>query len=67
MENRKIGSLTATVVGIGCNNFGSRIDDKRTEEVIDAALEAGINFFDAADLEEIDTLLRGGAGTAIKA
>ena len=50
VEKRKIGSLSATVVGIGCNNFGSRIDEKRSEEVIDAALEAGINFFDTADM-----------------
>lgn len=49
MEQRKIGSLSVTVVGIGCNNFGTRIDEKRTEEVVDAALAAGINFFDTAD------------------
>ena len=49
MEQRKIGSLSVTVVGIGCNNFGGRIDEKRTEEVINAALDAGINFFDTAD------------------
>ena len=49
MEQRKIGSLSVTVVGIGCNNFGSRIDEKRTEEVVDAAVAAGINFFDTAD------------------
>ena len=46
MEQRKIGSLSVTVVGIGCNNFGGRIDEKRTEEVVNAALDAGINFFD---------------------
>ena len=50
MEQRKIGSLSVTVVGIGCNNFGGRIDEKRTEEVVDAALDAGINFFDTADM-----------------
>jgi aryl-alcohol dehydrogenase-like predicted oxidoreductase len=49
VETRKIGSLSVTVVGIGCNNFGSRIDDRHTKEVIDAALEAGVNFFDTAD------------------
>jgi len=49
VEQRKIGSLSVTVVGIGCNNFGARIDVKRTEEVVDAALVAGINFFDTAD------------------
>ena len=37
------------MVGVGCNNFGARIDEKRTEEVVDAALAAGINFFDTAD------------------
>jgi aryl-alcohol dehydrogenase-like predicted oxidoreductase len=50
VETRRIGSLTVTVVGIGCNNFGSRIDDKRTGEVIEAALDVGINFFDTADM-----------------
>ena len=49
MEQRRIGSLSVTVVGIGCNNFGARIDEKRTEEVVNAALAAGINFFDTAD------------------
>jgi aryl-alcohol dehydrogenase-like predicted oxidoreductase len=49
VQTRKIGSLSVTVVGIGCNNFGSRIDDQRTKEVIDGALEAGVNFFDTAD------------------
>jgi aryl-alcohol dehydrogenase-like predicted oxidoreductase len=50
MDRRKIGSLPVTVVGIGCNNFGSRIDERRTEEVINAALDVGINFFDTADM-----------------
>jgi aryl-alcohol dehydrogenase-like predicted oxidoreductase len=35
---------------VGCNNFGGRIDEKRSEEVIDAALDVGINFFDTADM-----------------
>jgi aryl-alcohol dehydrogenase-like predicted oxidoreductase len=50
MEKRKIGSLEVTVVGLGCNNFGWRIDAKATADVVDAALEAGINFFDTADI-----------------
>jgi aryl-alcohol dehydrogenase-like predicted oxidoreductase len=37
-------------VGVGCNNFGGRIDETRTEQVINAALEQGINFFDTADM-----------------
>jgi aryl-alcohol dehydrogenase-like predicted oxidoreductase len=50
MEKRKIGSLEATVVGLGCNNFGWRIDAAATQTVVDAALDAGINFFDTADV-----------------
>jgi aryl-alcohol dehydrogenase-like predicted oxidoreductase len=50
VEIRKVGSLPVTVAGIGCNNFGSRIDEKRSHEVVNAALDAGINFFDTADM-----------------
>jgi aryl-alcohol dehydrogenase-like predicted oxidoreductase len=50
METRKIGSLDVTVVGVGCNNFGRRIDADATKKVVDAALDAGINFFDTADV-----------------
>lgn len=50
MEQRKIGSLSVSVIGIGCNNFGGRIDEARTGEVCNAALDAGINFFDTADV-----------------
>jgi aryl-alcohol dehydrogenase-like predicted oxidoreductase len=50
METRAIGSLNVTVVGLGCNNFGRRLDEKGTAAVIDAALDAGINFFDTADV-----------------
>ncbi len=50
MEKRKIGSLDVTVVGLGCNNFGWRIDAPATAAVVDAALDAGINFFDTADI-----------------
>jgi aryl-alcohol dehydrogenase-like predicted oxidoreductase len=50
LEIRKIGSLRVTVAGIGCNNFGGRIDEKRSHEVVNAALDAGINFFDTADM-----------------
>jgi aryl-alcohol dehydrogenase-like predicted oxidoreductase len=49
MEKRKIGSLEVTVVGLGCNNFGWRIDAAATSRVVDAALDAGINFLDTAD------------------
>lgn len=50
METRNIGSLNVTLCGLGTNNFGMRIDQDQTKAVVDAALEAGINFFDTADL-----------------
>jgi len=50
LETRSIGSLQVTVVGLGCNNFGWRIDDGAAAEVVDAAIDAGINFFDTADV-----------------
>ncbi len=50
METRTIGSLKVSVVGLGCNNFGMRIGRKETAAVVDAALSAGINFFDTADI-----------------
>lgn len=49
METRKIGSLEVSVVGLGCNNFGWRIDVNATEAVVDPAIASGINFFDTAD------------------
>jgi len=50
MEKRRIGSLEVTVAGLGCNNFGGRMDAERTAAVVNAALDAGINFFDTADI-----------------
>jgi aryl-alcohol dehydrogenase-like predicted oxidoreductase len=50
METLTIGSLTAGRVGLGCNNFGMRIDEDRSREVVHAALDAGIDFFDTADV-----------------
>jgi aryl-alcohol dehydrogenase-like predicted oxidoreductase len=47
---RKLGPLEVTVVGLGCNNFGGRIDEAATRLVVDAALEAGVTFFDTADI-----------------
>lgn len=49
METRRIGRLDVSVVGIGCNNFGGRIDADRSARVVDAALDQGINFFDTSD------------------
>jgi aryl-alcohol dehydrogenase-like predicted oxidoreductase len=50
METRRIGSLEVSLVGLGCNNFGGRLDAAATAAVVDAALEVGINFFDTADI-----------------
>jgi aryl-alcohol dehydrogenase-like predicted oxidoreductase len=50
VEKRKIGSLEVSIVGVGCNNFGMRIDEEATRAVVDAAIDEGINFFDTADV-----------------
>src|SRR5262245_43025824 len=50
MDLRPLGSLRVSAVGLGCNNFGMRIDEAATQRVVSAALDAGINFFDTADI-----------------
>ena len=52
MRTRRLGGsdLDVTLVGLGCNNFGGRIDEPASLAVIDAALEAGVSFFDTADV-----------------
>ena len=50
MEKRRIGTLQVSVVGLGCNNFGWRLDAEETAKVVDAALNAGVNFLDTADI-----------------
>jgi aryl-alcohol dehydrogenase-like predicted oxidoreductase len=50
MDTRRIGSLEVSNVGLGCNNFGRRLDSRATSAVVEAALETGINFFDTADV-----------------
>ena len=50
MRKRRIGSLEVSVVGLGCNNFGRRLDEAATRSVVDAALDAGVDFFDTADV-----------------
>lgn len=49
MEHRSIGVLDVGVVGLGCNNFGGRIDAEQTQAVVDAAIDAGIDYFDTAE------------------
>jgi aryl-alcohol dehydrogenase-like predicted oxidoreductase len=52
MPHRTLGGLSVSIVGLGCNNFSpqGRVGPAGTREVIDAALEAGINLFDTADI-----------------
>jgi aryl-alcohol dehydrogenase-like predicted oxidoreductase len=52
MEHRALGEsgLRVSVVGLGCNNFGRRIDVDQTRAVVHAALDAGITLFDTADI-----------------
>ncbi len=51
MEQISLGTSgrAVSVVGLGCNNFGRLLDAKQAEAVVDAALDAGITFFDTAD------------------
>jgi aryl-alcohol dehydrogenase-like predicted oxidoreductase len=52
VEIRRLGNsgLAVSVVGLGANNFGNRIDLERTREVIHAALDAGVTLIDTADI-----------------
>ena len=50
MEQRSLRGLTVSAVGLGCNNFGRRLDLDRTRAVVDAALDAGVTLFDTADV-----------------
>jgi aryl-alcohol dehydrogenase-like predicted oxidoreductase len=52
MELRRLGDsgLKVSEIGLGCNNFGRRLDQDQTRAVVDAAIEQGINFFDTADV-----------------
>ncbi|MGW0436180.1 aldo/keto reductase [Micromonospora sp. NPDC003197] len=70
MTYRRLGNsgLVVSVVGVGCNNFGRKLDLDGTRAVVDAALDAGINFFDTADIygepqggseEQLGAALRG--------
>jgi len=51
MEVVELGSsgLRVSRVGLGCNNFGGRIDLDATRAVVDAALDVGVTFFDTAE------------------
>ena len=72
MERRRIGSLEVSVIGLGCNNFGGRLDASATERVVHAALDAGVTLFDTAELygqgrseEYVGRALRGRRQSAV--
>lgn len=52
MKYRRLGrsGLSVSVVGLGCNNFNWTIDEDQSRAVVTAALDAGITFFDTADI-----------------
>lgn len=52
MEVRNLGSsgLRVSLVGLGCNNFGARLDVEATRKVVHKALDLGITLFDTADV-----------------
>jgi aryl-alcohol dehydrogenase-like predicted oxidoreductase len=68
LPTRTLGhsGLEVSVVGLGCNNFGRRLELDGTRAVVDAALSAGVTFFDTADVygrgrseEQLGQLLQG--------
>jgi aryl-alcohol dehydrogenase-like predicted oxidoreductase len=50
MQQRSLGSLRVSEVGLGCNNFGARLDQEGATSVVNGAIDAGVNFFDTADI-----------------
>jgi aryl-alcohol dehydrogenase-like predicted oxidoreductase len=68
LPTRTLGhsGLEVSVVGLGANNFGRRLDLDGTRAVVDAAIDAGVTFFDTADVygrgqseEQLGQLLKG--------
>jgi aryl-alcohol dehydrogenase-like predicted oxidoreductase len=52
MQERNLGSsgLRVSLVGLGCNNFGDRIDLEATRKVVHKALDLGVTLLDTADI-----------------
>ena len=52
MQIRNLGQsgLRVSEIGLGCNNFGGRLDEAGTRTVIHKALDLGITLFDTADV-----------------
>jgi aryl-alcohol dehydrogenase-like predicted oxidoreductase len=51
VEHRNIGSLRVSVVGLGAQTLGGRLGAAASRRLVDAALDAGITFFDTSDVE----------------
>lgn len=49
MRHATLASLEVSVIGLGCNNFGRALDAAGSATVVEAALDAGMNFFDTSD------------------
>jgi Predicted oxidoreductases (related to aryl-alcohol dehydrogenases) len=65
MEQRSIGSLSVSLVGLGGNNFGtdffgSNCDERQSARIIHAALDAGVNFIDTAEEYSVDSFVGSG-------
>lgn len=52
MRYQQLGAsgLTVSGVGLGCNTFGDTVPGERVSEIVHAVLDAGVTFFDSADL-----------------
>ncbi len=52
MQMKPLGKsgIEVSVVGLGCMNLGMMCDQAATDSIVNAALEAGVNFFDVADI-----------------
>jgi aryl-alcohol dehydrogenase-like predicted oxidoreductase len=63
MRERQLGAtdLRVSPVGLGCNNFGMRLDRAGAQDVVHAALDVGITLFDTADIYD----QRGGSETIL--
>ena len=68
MRYRTLGDsgLLVSVVGLGCNNFGGRLDHARTRAVVDAAIDQGITLLDTADMYGRDGGSELALGAALK-
>ena len=62
MDQRTIGSLNVSLVGLGCNNFARKIDQPASTAVVAAALDSGITLFDTADRYGFGELTFSGEG-----